>query len=667
MTSSRMPPNQRGSILVNVAAGLSLMVILLGAIDLGLLFYYKREYQKAADLAALAGSRELANGCTAAVAAGTDNANTNLSNYTHDTPTIQTGVWKSTTDPRFVPGCTGDQNAVRALIFGAVPTVFRGSQNISAEAIARALSPIAQLQLRSTAVALDGGLLNSITGALLGGSVNLSVASWNGLLGADINLLSFLDALAVDVGVDVGNYDQVLGADVTLGQLLGVAADVLDQGGGTGTVGAAVGPLEQLSVLNLPGFTPLIRLGDILNVQTGTPASGLDVGLNVLELVQGSVQLASANCAACVTVPINLPGVAGVLVRAQIIEPPQLSAIGRPDLAAANPLGPDAIAVRTAQARVLVSLDLPIVGSVLTNLQGLLGSSLLTGVTGVVNSLLTLNLVDLVTSLSCLIACSIERDVTDVQVLPSPRIDVFVEVGQGNAHVDDYSCGGGKSLDVPTSTALASIRIGSMGTSAADAASKVFAKPSTAPVVSPVPLIDIGSYHARYQCTLLLICVTNWRTSTGTWVSNANKDLAQRTAFSGGGIGIKAVVPVAGVNRTEVYGDPPAGGLPDVGMAPAWHSVTSTGIVDSLGDTLGGLELQFYRPSDGNLVGNVLSLVGAIANTLVNTLQGLIDGLLAPLLDPLLNFLLKALGLNLNQVDVGANMSCEGGGGTLVE
>lgn len=662
---SAVHAQQRGSVLVNVAAGLSLMVVLLASIDLGFLFYYKREYQKAADLAALAGANELAQGCTAAVNAGTDSANTNLSEHTHDTPTIQTGLWKSTTNPRFVAGCDTQSNAVRALVFGSIPTFFLGGRTLSAEAIALAMEPIAQLRIRSTVASLNDGLLNDVTGALLGGSVSLSALSWQGLLNTDINLLSYLDALAIELGIDAGNYDQVLGADVTLGQLLDVAADVLNEGGGTGDVSAAIGGLDALSVLNLPAFSPLLQLGDLLNIQTGTPASGLDTALNVLDLVQGSVQLASSECAVCATVPVNLPGVAGVQVRTRIIEPPQLSAIGRPDRAKADPLGPDKIFVRTAQARTLISVDLPISGSVLSSLEALLNNSLVNGVTNAVNDVLTLDLVGLVTSLSCLLACDIQEDVTDIDVLPTPRLDINVDAGTGQAYVTDYACGGDKSLDVPTHTAVANLRIGKMGSSAADAANQVFAS-SSAPTVEAVPLLDIGSYRARYQCTLLLLCTTTWRTSTGTWTSN--KSLAQRTAFSGGGIGIKAEVPIAGTSGTETYTEPPADGLPEMGEEPAWHSVSSTDVVDSLSDSLTGLDLEFYPASGtGSGLGNVLTLVGSVANTLVSTLEGIIDAALAPLLDPLVDLLLQTLGLNLNQVDVGANLSCEGGGGTLVE
>lgn len=665
--------NQRGSVLVSAGAAMALLIALLGAIDLGQMYFHKREYQKSADLAALAGSRQLADGCAAAVASGADNASANLAEFDGDTTTILPGQWRSSTDPRFTSllgagNCDDDANAVRALVIGTVPTMFFGSINISASGTALAMSPIAQLRIRSTLATVDDGLLNDVTGSLLGGSVSLSAVGWQGLVDTEISLLSFLDALAIELGVDAGNYDQLLGTDVSLGELLGVAADVLNQGAGTGDVGVAAGALDELAALSLPAFSPLLQLGDILNVQTGTPRSGLDTTLNVFDLVQGSVQLASSECTVCATVPVNLPGVAGVQVRTQIIEPPQLSAIGRPDLAAADPLGPDKIYVRTAQVRTLVSVDLPIVGAVQTSLQALLNNPLVSNITGAVNGLLTLDLAGLLSSLSCLLSCTQEADVTDILVLPTPRIDVYIEAGAGEAYVDDYNCTGGKSLDVPTHTAAADIRVGKMGTSAADAASKVFAKPSTTPVVDPVALLDIGSYHARKQCTLLAICTTTWRTASGTYVSDANKlTQAQRTAFSGGGIGIKAVVPVAGTSGTETFSDPPTGGLPDVGEEPAWETVSSTEIVDSLTDTLGGLEPEFYQPSNGNLLGTVLTTVGATATTLVDTLSGIIDAALAPLLDPLVDFLLDSLGLNLNQVDVGANLSCEGGGGTLVE
>jgi len=680
MTSSQRPrrvpaSRQQGSIIIFAALGLSLAVILLAITDMGFLYFYKREYQKAADLAAMAGARHLVaqdgtRSCEAnALPAATNSAAQNLGSKNYGLA-VTCGKWvPSAEDPLDLSADAAEIDAVRAVITGSPPRFmpFMGSVTISARAIALADQPLAALAIRSTIANVDSSnsaLLNAVVGSLLGGAINLSAASWNGLLETDINLLNYLDALAVELGIDAGNYDQVLGADVTLGQLLEVAADVLNNGGGTGSVGAAIGGLDALSVLNLPAFDPLLSLGDLLNVQTGTPAAGLDTSLNVFNLVQGSIQLASSQCAACIAVPIALPGVAGVNIRVSAIEPPQLSSIGNPALAKADPLGDDRIFVRTAQVRSLISVDLPIAGSVLSGIEALLNDTVLSGITNAVNDLLSL---DLLGVLSALLPIPIEKDVIDVKVLPTPRLDINLDAGSGQAHVTDYNCNNQKSLTVPTRTATAHLRIGKMGSSAADAASKVFSS-SAAPTVDPVAILDIGTRRVRQTC-LLLICSQVWLTESGTWTSN--KALSKRNAFAGGGIGLKADVPVAGMNATQTYTEPPAGGLPEIGQPPAYMTVTSSDVVDSLGDALTGLQLEFYEPSGSNIggngLGNILFLVGSVVNTLVSTLSGIIDAVLSPLLDPLVNFLIDALGVDLNQIDVGANLSCDGGGATLVD
>ncbi len=675
---------QRGAIIVMAALALSLVVILLSVADIGFLYYYKREYQKAADLAAMAGAKRLVSETTGirscdgnALPAAQANAAQNLGSKNYAL-TVLCGKWNpsgTTPETRFDTGVDADQlDAVRAVISGTPPRFlpYVTVVTLTARATALADQPLAQLRIRSTLATVDTAkspLLNSVVGGLLGGSINLPVAAWNGLLNTDINLLKYLDALALELGLDVGNYDQVLGADVTVGQLLDVAADVLNRGGGTGDVNAAVGGLGQLLGVNLPGFEPLVKLGDILQIQTGTPSSALDLGLNVFELVQGSVQLASSECAVCVTLPINVPGLVGVNVQAKVMEPPRISAIGNPALAALDPLGADRIYVRTAQVRSLISVDLPIAGALLTQIQNLLNSSVISGITNAVNDLLSLNLLGLLQSLSCVVYCDIQRDVIDIRVLPSPRLDINLDAGAGQAYVDDYRCGTQeKSLDVPTDAAAAYLRIGKMGTSAQDAANKVFAS-SAPPVVDPVAILDIGTKHVRYQCTLLLFCWTEWKTASGSWDGDPAR--AARTAFSGGGIGLKAELPVAGNSSNQIYLQPPVDGLPDVGEAPAWKTVTSANVVGSLRNTLGGLQLQFYQPSGsglgGNGLGNVLFLVGSVVNSLVATVMNVVTPLLSGLLDPLLNLLLDTLGVDLNKVEIGANLSCDGGGATLID
>lgn len=670
-----LPSRQRGSVLVFAALGLSLAVILLSIADIGFVYYYKREYQKAADLAAIAGAKSLINAsgvrsCSGgATPAAQLSATQNLGSKAY-TLGVACGRWDPTAATRFdTTAASSLQNAVQAVINGTPPRFlpFVQATSLSATAIAIADQPVAQLQIRSTVAAVSneqGALLNAVVGGLLGGSINLSAVAWDGLATTSINLLQYLDALAVTLGVSAGNYDQLLGTDVTLGQLLDVAADVLNQGGGTGNIGAAVGGLQQLSILNLPAYSPLLKLADVLDVQTGVADSALDATLNVLSLVQGSAQLANTKCAVCATVPVSLPGVAGVTIRASVIEPPQLSAIGNPALAKQNPLGDNRIFVRTAQVRTLISVDLPISGSVLTTIQALLNDTVLSGITNVVNDLLGLNLVGL---LSWLLPIPVERDIIDVLVLPSPRVDVNVDAGGGQAYVTDYSCTAGKSLTAPIRTAAAQVRVGVMGTSAADAASQVFSSLS-APAVNPVPILDIGTRHLKQTC-LLLLCSTQWRKADGTYTSD--KTMSARSAFAGGGIGLKADVPVAGVSEPRTYLAPPATDLPEMGEAPAYQTITSTNVVSSLSGTLTGLQLEFYPPSASSIgtngLGSVLVLVGSTVNTLVSTISGVVTATLSPLVDPLVNFLLSALGVDLNKVEVGANMSCDGGGATLVD
>ena len=666
---------QRGSIAFFAALGLSLAVILLSITDMGFLYFYKREYQKAADLAAMAGARSLHLSCNTARTTGSTNALQNLGNKRHNAPVIECGHWDGRRDQAFDPSAaTEDLNAVRATISGVPPRFlpFIQSHTLTASAIAIANQPLAQLRIRSTLATVNPGqgtVLNAVVGGLLGGSLNLSAGAWDGLVHTDLNLLNYLDALAINLGLSAGDYDSVLNTQVSVGTLLGVAATALQQGGGSGgtaNVNAALLGLQNLVGANLPGLSPLVRLGDLLNIQTGTPESGLDVGLNLFQLVQGSVQLANKNCVACANLPINLPGVAGASVRVRVIESPQLSAIGNPERARLAPRGADRFYVRTAQVRTLISVDLPIAGSVLNSIQALLNDTVVGSLTNVVNDLLSLNLVAV---LGWLLPIPTERDVIDVLVLPTPRLDINIDAGGGRAYVTDYSCANepNKSLTVPVYTAAAELRIGKMGSSAADAATKVFSS-SSAPTVEPVPILDIGTRRVQQTC-LLGLCSTKWLRADGVWDSDKSK--SRRIAFAGGGIGLQADLPVASTNTTQTYTQPPAGGLPKIGEDPAYKTVTSSNIVNSLRNTLLGLTLQFYRPSGSNIggsgLGNVLFLVGSVVNTLVSTVTTLINAALGPLLDPLVNLLLEQLGVDLNKVEVGANLSCSGGGASLVD
>ncbi|XCY73829.1 hypothetical protein QLG25_25565 [Pseudomonas sp. CBR-F] len=73
---------------------------------------------------------------------------------------------------------------------------------------------------------------------------------------------------------------------------------------------------------------------------------------------------------------------------------------------------------------------------------------------------------------------------------------------------------------------------------------------------------------------------------------------------------------------------------------------------------MSGIQFQVYKPTGFNLLGGLLTTAGTVLNGLNSTLGTVIGGVLSPILDPVVNSLLSNLGVNLNAVEVGANLSC---------
>ena len=105
------------------------------------------------------------------------------------------------------------------------------------------------------------------------------------------------------------------------------------------------------------------------------------------------------------------------------------------------------------------------------------------------------------------------------------------------------------------------------------------------------------------------------------------------------------------------FNDPPA-----LASDPLWKSLSANNIVGSLATTVGSLNvLQTLTPDPRASPGGIqalLKVVNGVLSGLLALVQGIISGLLSPLLDPLVNVLLKALGIDLAQTEIGARMSC---------
>jgi hypothetical protein len=671
--SYRSPPRRtRGSILVNTAIAISLVVITLLGTQIGYLMLVKRELQKTVDLAALSAAQSLQPfSCTDAKSAAVTNAAQNMPPLLAPLTAadIECGNWDP--DKRAGPQHFGAPdagqffNAVRIQI-SRTPALLLPS--ISGGQPFTQRQPLASLSIRSTLLTIDSkqsALLNALLGGLLGGSLNVTAAGWQGLLDTNVKLLSFLDQLKLDLHINAANYDQVLATNVDAGVLLQTMITVMERGGSSAT--ATVQALKSILIsVQAAPFT--LKLADLLGVASGTDAAGLSTDLQLFQLVQGMIQVANGKNGLAADVPINVPGIANITTKVRVIEPPQVSAVGNPSLI--NPsLGvsdPNKIYVRTAQVRVLLSVDLSNITNVLSNLLSALLAAL-SPIINFLNSVLTLNLgmilSDLVATVACggiFPACQVTQ-VIYAEALPAP-IDIGISSGNGSALVTGHACNDAdsKSLNVQANTSVARLNVGTV--------SNIFSssQPATA---SPVKIAEIGYREAKFDsCLLSLLCSPKkWKTASGTFVTDISK--AKKTVISGFGLVVNSDVG-GSVNGTALtYIAPTAANLPEIdaapydgsGADPSFKAISATSIVQSLGATLSGIQIRPYSSDSGGILGSLLNGTLTLISNLLDTLQTLINDALAPLLNPTVNALLDLLGIDLAKAEIGARLSCNRG------
>ncbi len=174
----------------------------------------------------------------------------------------------------------------------------------------------------------DSVLLNALLGGLLGTTLDLSVADYNSLLGADVTLLQLVEA-----NVGVAGVDDLLSLETSLPGALNLVSQAL-YATGEGVELVAAGLLSTLAGIADPNVDE-IRLGDYLRVEEGVEDLVGALPINVLDLLLGLAQLANEGYAVDFQIPglvnLNIPGVLGLTVQAhlKIGEAPQ-EALGRP-------------------------------------------------------------------------------------------------------------------------------------------------------------------------------------------------------------------------------------------------------------------------------------------------------------------------------------------------
>ncbi|WP_110971339.1 pilus assembly protein TadG-related protein [Pseudomonas huaxiensis] len=647
--SSRFSTRQGGAIGLMTALTLALAVVFgLLAVDGGRLYMEQRKLQRIVDMAALeaAGQSATCNGIgpQAATLANTSAVRNGFTLVGGNTLVTTCGSVSTGANSLriFSPNASLAQ-AIKVVGNVNVPTsIAAGIRNLvagqpipntlqlHAQAVAAApLPPVAMLRLRSTLLTMDtqkSALLNALIDPL-GGRVTLDAVGWQGIANTQINLLSFLDALAIKANVGAGHYDELLTKNLHVTDIIQVAANVASQSGALAEVVTNLGKV----VVGANNST-VIHLGDMLDIQNGTTKAGLDTMVNVIDLVKASVMLAAQQSAAVAQVPLNLLGLVTGTIRVKVIEPEQLSAIGNP--------ATDEIKVHTAQVRALISLDLPVLSSItgLTNAVLSLASPLTT----LIGNLLTLNLKGTLESIGC--ALLVPCKVSDIQLMPNvQQINIGLEVAEGSSQVSNYSCTPTKTLTASTKSSAAKIAVGKF-----DTPNDFFTTGNTA--IQPIPLIDFGTNVCTKLTIISLGCGT-------------------RVPFVGGGIGIKV--------DTTVLGTPPATPvnllfsgpteLPKLNQPPVYKTTTgASNAVASLGTTLTGVQLLTYQPQGSHPLGQVVTSATSLLTGVKDILVPRITTLLDRLTSPLINSLLKVLGIDLVVTDVGAHLDCSSNRAQLV-
>ena len=642
------PQQQQGAIglMAAVTLGVVLLFMLL-VIDSGRLYLEQRKLQRVADMAVLeAVSR--GGSCTSGTAVTYVNESATRNGFTPGavqkiTPTCGTLVTGSDSLRTFKldPSQT---NAIRVIATTTVPTSvagglwslfspggFQSKTNLTASAVgALGGSPLAQLTIRTTLATVDttqSPVLDQLVGGLLGGSLSANLVSWKGLAAANINLLSYFNQL-ISANPTIGSYDELLKTDLHLTQLLDAAILVLQQNGPTADV--AINGLVQIRALVKSSqqlSSQLLKLGDLLNIQSGTPSAGLNAEVTAFDLLQGLVQLSNKQSGITAHLKINPFNIINIDVYTKIIEPAQLSAIGNPALINGAYDGPNKITVRTAQVKTRIHIGIPVLSALepITNLL----TSVLSTVAKIVENVLNLKLVD---AIKCIVSCD---SIASLSI--ANELDIYIEAASANSYVKDYLCTSenSKSLFTQGNTALAKITIGSAPVSGTFPSINSLTNNF---IVSPVKLININLKN----CVLLGLfpCTTG------------NGD--------GGSFNLLVETNISPSTQPLTYSSP---SLLNINQLPYYKSFGSNDNILRISPPPQSLITTSYTPPAGKtLTGSVLASIATLVSTVSATLVTALNTVLGNLVNPIINTLLNSLGVQLAVAEVGANLSCGQGG-----
>jgi len=328
------------------------------AIDEGSLYNERRAAQSIVDLAAITAASNITNAQQAVLTTLSDNGITSVAVQQQGTtvaptaskavvqivPGRYTGVSTVAAGSRFEAGKL-PYNAVQVSLKKQGTLYFAGSimspPTLGTTAIASA-QPQAAFSVGSRLASLNGGILNVLLGGLLGGNISLSVMDYNSLISADVDVLSFADALATQLHLTGVSYTDVLTSKATIGQIATAMANVpgLDR---TAKIALQTMASSATNTVKIP-LSTFIDLGSVGDLGIGQKPAGLNVTASALSMLTAAAALANGSNEVAVNLGATIPGLTSTTLAIAIGEPMQNSAW--------LTVGELGTVVRTAQTRI---------------------------------------------------------------------------------------------------------------------------------------------------------------------------------------------------------------------------------------------------------------------------------------------------------------------------
>ncbi|WP_294303170.1 pilus assembly protein TadG-related protein [uncultured Sphingomonas sp.] len=341
--------DRRGNISIVMAGGLT-MLTAAGAlgVDTASLFLERRRVQGIADAAAMAAASAPLTGEdeARAVLAFPANGGTSLvavipGRYTAD-PTIAA-------DARFQTDWIAP-DAARVTVEGGADTIFGRALGLGPRVAISATATAARIDTAAISIgtrfaALDGGVANAVLSGLAGSELSLSVMDYNALSSADVDLLTWLDALHGKADLDVGTFGELIAADIRLSDAISALADTTASLHAAQVLRALAGRVADRNVR----LRDVIDLGPLAESSSADPKRPITVG--ALSLLREAILIGGEARALTLDLSPAIPGLTSTRYRLEIGERTNATpwlAVGRARQ----------VTVRTAQARLLLDTRL---------------------------------------------------------------------------------------------------------------------------------------------------------------------------------------------------------------------------------------------------------------------------------------------------------------------